>query len=82
MAGLRPELRRSRMADIASSAAASAARPQPDVLGMGVPQEIATPYPSDEVEAHLILPDMQKDAMRELDGLLAMDELEIKPAWE
>ena len=55
MAGLRPELRRSRMADIASSAAASAARPQPDVLGMGVPQEIATPYPSDEVEAHLIL---------------------------
>gem|GEM_PF-2634329 len=30
----------------------------------------------------LFLPDMQKDAMTELDGLLAMDELEIKPTWE
>ena len=53
-----------------------------EMMGLGVPQEIANPYPSDEVEAHLILPDMQKDAMTELDGLLAMDELEIKPAWE
>jgi hypothetical protein len=36
--GLWPEVSRSRMADIASSAVASAARPQPDVVGidMGV----------------------------------------------
>ena len=35
MVGLGPEVRRSRMADIASSVAASTARPQADVAGMG-----------------------------------------------
>ena len=34
--GLGPEVRRSKMADIASSVAASTARPPADVAGMGV----------------------------------------------
>ena len=36
MAGLWPEVRRSRMVVIMSSVAASTARPQPDVVSMGV----------------------------------------------
>jgi len=32
---------------------ASTVTEKENILGLGVPQEIATPYPSDEVEAHL-----------------------------